>query len=151
MFANSTEAKSSERKSTRRMQEHRQEKPPVLFNIVVRGVGLEPSFTRRHRHLKRFSAAPSPFFSFFSWSTVLARKGLAGDELNESRKASQMPSVRKSEIVERRDSIYAFRPSTALFMPRLRTSFFKMVAIRHHSLFSFVDFRIGGLNGQFLV
>jgi hypothetical protein len=43
MFANSMDTRSLERKNTERMPEHRQDKPSVLFNIVVRRVGLEPT------------------------------------------------------------------------------------------------------------
>ena len=43
MYANLKDTKSSERKNTNSLREHRQDKPPVLFNIVVRGVGLEPT------------------------------------------------------------------------------------------------------------
>lgn len=43
MSANSTDTKSSERKNTKNLWNIARKKPPVYFNIVVPGVGLEPT------------------------------------------------------------------------------------------------------------
>jgi hypothetical protein len=77
--------------------------------------------------LASFFAASLPLFSFSRVFGCLVKKGLAGGELNESGK-SQMPRVRRSETLEGRDQVHAFRRITAILLPRLWSSFLSLVS-----------------------
>jgi hypothetical protein len=101
------------------------------FNIVVRGVGLEPSPLRRVSPLSRFFAASFPLFSLFRGRFVFAEAGLAGDELYESGKGSQVPTVRQSESVERRDPVHIFGRVAALLVSKLCLSVLPLVTISY--------------------
>ena len=92
----------------------------------MRGLGLEPPYIEAISPLRSFFAASLPLFSLFGSLECRVKKGLARDELHESR-TRKMSRMQQSETIQRRDTIHAKRRVTALSLPRLRSSVFTLV------------------------
>jgi len=103
--------------------------------LLVRGVGFEPTYLRRH-HQSVVSSQLLSLFSFSGSTESQVKKRLAGDESDESGK-SQMSSMRLRACVERRDAIHASRRVATLRLPKLCTSIFKVVNNRFPFFSSF--------------
>jgi len=103
----------------------------LRITIIEDGGGIWTPYQLEISPIKSFFAASFSFFSFVGRSVVSAEKTLVGAELNES-KGSRGPSVRQSQSVERRDPVHKSRRGTALLMPRLRISVFKVVNLSLH-------------------
>ena len=76
----------------------------------------------------------SLYFSLFGSFACLAQNALAGGKPIES-KNCQVPYLRQPETLEKRNEENSFRRNSALLLPRVRSSFFKVLSCSSFSFF----------------